>query len=102
MSIASNVPIEPPSQTQLIDACSELPGVVGGVVPGAGGFDAIALLVHDDETVIRQLKARLKSWNIERSEADQEMNGTVKLLSTKGEMEGARSEPIGAYDDWLV
>lgn len=46
MTILANVPIEPDSQTELIDRCTnELPGVIGGVVPGAGGFDAIALVV---------------------------------------------------------
>lgn len=46
MGEASNVPIEPKSQTELLDRCTnELPGVLGGVVPGAGGFDAICLLV---------------------------------------------------------
>lgn len=46
MTILSKVPIEPDSQTELIDRCmNELPGVLGGVVPGAGGYDAIALVV---------------------------------------------------------
>ncbi|KAL9580614.1 MAG: hypothetical protein Q9203_006232 [Teloschistes exilis] len=47
MSSKADVPIEPPVQTSLLDACSKVSGVVGGVVPGAGGFDAIALLVED-------------------------------------------------------
>ncbi|ODQ80855.1 hypothetical protein BABINDRAFT_180058 [Babjeviella inositovora NRRL Y-12698] len=37
--------IEPAEQTTLLDNCSLLAGVVGGVVPGAGGYDAICLLV---------------------------------------------------------
>ncbi|GAA6054302.1 hypothetical protein JCM3770_001423 [Rhodotorula araucariae] len=44
MGEASGVPIEPPEQTRLLDACSALPGVLGGGVPGAGGYDAIWVL----------------------------------------------------------
>ncbi|SCV73603.1 BQ2448_7529 [Microbotryum intermedium] len=41
MGERSDVPIEPPEQTKLLNALSELPGVVGAGVPGAGGYDAI-------------------------------------------------------------
>ena len=34
MSKLSSVPIEPEEQTRLLDACSALPGVIGGGVPG--------------------------------------------------------------------
>lgn len=34
MGELSNVPIEPPEQTRLLDACSALPGVIGAGVPG--------------------------------------------------------------------
>ncbi|SGZ02900.1 BQ5605_C033g11234 [Microbotryum silenes-dioicae] len=44
MGERSNVPIEPVEQTKLLDAVSELPGVVGAGVPGAGGYDAIWVL----------------------------------------------------------
>ncbi|GAA5873680.1 hypothetical protein JCM16303_002554 [Sporobolomyces ruberrimus] len=44
MGEASNVPIEPPAQTKLLDAVSEIEGVVGAGVPGAGGYDAIWVL----------------------------------------------------------
>ena len=33
---ASGVPIEPDEQTRLLDACLEIPGVIGGGVPGGG------------------------------------------------------------------
>ncbi|TFK44704.1 phosphomevalonate kinase [Crucibulum laeve] len=45
MGELSQVPIEPVEQTQLLDACVSQAGVVGGGVPGAGGYDAIWLLV---------------------------------------------------------
>ncbi|KAJ1678594.1 phosphomevalonate kinase, partial [Spiromyces aspiralis] len=44
----SSVPIEPPEQTRLLDACmSNVPGVVMAGVPGAGGYDAIYCIVLD-------------------------------------------------------
>ena len=39
--------IEPKSQTLILNNCSSLKGCFGGVVPGAGGYDAISLLVVD-------------------------------------------------------
>ena len=50
LSERSGVPIEPPEQTALLDAVTKnVEGVLGGVVPGAGGYDAIVLLVKDDK-----------------------------------------------------
>ncbi|KZS98342.1 Phosphomevalonate kinase [Sistotremastrum niveocremeum HHB9708] len=45
MGELADVPIEPLQQTRLLDLSTAVPGVVGGGVPGAGGFDAIWLLV---------------------------------------------------------
>ncbi|TDL24243.1 phosphomevalonate kinase [Rickenella mellea] len=47
MGRLSDVPIEPPEQVALLDACMSQAGVIGGGVPGAGGYDAIWLLVLD-------------------------------------------------------
>ncbi|KAG6900755.1 hypothetical protein C0993_002179 [Termitomyces sp. T159_Od127] len=47
MGELSGVPIEPAEQTKLLDSCVSLAGVIGGGVPGAGGYDAIWLLVCD-------------------------------------------------------
>ncbi|KAJ0392435.1 hypothetical protein P43SY_006501 [Pythium insidiosum] len=44
MGERANVPIEPPSQTDLINATLEVPGVLIAGVPGAGGYDAIFVL----------------------------------------------------------
>ncbi|XP_077234915.1 phosphomevalonate kinase, peroxisomal-like [Tasmannia lanceolata] len=41
MGKAAGVPIEPKSQTQLLDATMNMEGVLLAGVPGAGGFDAI-------------------------------------------------------------
>ncbi|KAJ7188251.1 phosphomevalonate kinase [Mycena filopes] len=47
MGTLSGVPIEPIEQTKLLDLCISQPGVIGGGVPGAGGYDALWLLVCD-------------------------------------------------------
>jgi phosphomevalonate kinase len=66
MGTAAGVPIEPPEQTELLNACTSVAGVIGGGVPGgashviffhanivvadlllAGGYDAIWILVFD-------------------------------------------------------
>ncbi|GJT14090.1 phosphomevalonate kinase, peroxisomal [Tanacetum coccineum] len=41
MGKAAGIPIEPESQTQLLDATMSMPGVLLAGVPGAGGFDAV-------------------------------------------------------------
>ncbi|KAF9452402.1 Phosphomevalonate kinase [Macrolepiota fuliginosa MF-IS2] len=47
MGKLAGVPIEPPEQTKLLDTCVYQAGIIGGGVPGAGGYDAIWLLVCD-------------------------------------------------------
>lgn len=93
MSMASGVPIEPEEQTELLNAVTRgVKGVTGGVVPGAGGYDAIVLLVQDDEETKTELEAFLKKWS-------EEKKGNVKLLTAKGELEGARVEDVASYGD---
>ena len=62
MSTLSEVPIEPPSQTRLLDACSACPGVLGGGVPGAGGFDAVFFLVIDTPVVVQGVEEIWLEW----------------------------------------
>ncbi|KAJ3493603.1 hypothetical protein NLJ89_g10981 [Agrocybe chaxingu] len=47
MGELAGVPIEPDEQTRLLDVCVSQAGVIGGGVPGAGGYDAVWLLVCD-------------------------------------------------------
>jgi len=95
MGTRSTVPIEPREQTALLDAVTDgVDGVYGGVVPGAGGYDAIVLLVKDDEETISKLRAFLEEWSSSRGE-------NVKLLGVKGEMEGARKEHQTKYRGWI-
>ena len=101
MSSKAGVPIEPKAQTDLLDACSLVPGVVGGVVPGAGGFDAVALLIEDREDTIQGLHDLLKDYRVDVAEGKGANIGKVRLLGVKQEMEGVREEPATAYNKWL-
>ncbi|KAI1322914.1 ribosomal protein S5 domain 2-type protein [Xylariaceae sp. FL0255] len=94
MGTASGVPIEPDSQTALLDALSEVEGVYNGVVPGAGGFDAVVLIMKDDDATAQRVKDFVKKWS-------QKKGGQVRLLDVKGEFEGARREDLEQYGGWL-
>jgi phosphomevalonate kinase len=101
MSVASQVPVEPPQQTKLLDYCSTLDGVIGGVVPGAGGYDAIVLLVEDREEVIDLLKQSLKTYKVE-DEGDGMKIGKVGVIGIREEMEGVRVEDLSLYTEWAA
>ncbi|KAG1354236.1 phosphomevalonate kinase, peroxisomal [Cocos nucifera] len=45
MGKAADVPIEPESQTQLLDATMNMEGILLAGVPGAGGYDAIFAII---------------------------------------------------------
>ncbi len=94
MGTESGVPIEPESQTELLDALEGVEGVFGGVVPGAGGYDAVALLVRDDEETVARIERFVKEWSREKG-------SRVSLLGVKGDMEGVRSEEVAVYDGWI-
>ncbi|MCJ1287740.1 phosphomevalonate kinase [Xylographa opegraphella] len=100
MSEKAGVPIEPKVQTELIDACSELPGVVGGLVPGAGGFDAIAMLVKDSAETVDNLSRFLDDYKI-TEEGQKAMIGKVRLLEVKQEMVGVKAEDVKMYNKWV-
>lgn len=101
MSEKSGVPIEPKAQTTLIDALSQLPGVVGGVVPGAGGFDAIALLVEDKEPVIERLSQFLQKYRVDEDASDGVSIRNVRLLDVKQVNWGLKKEDSSNYRKWL-
>nr|WON00623.1 5-phospomevalonate kinase 1 [Atractylodes lancea] len=48
MGKAAGIPIEPESQTQLLDVTMNMPGVLLAGVPGAGGFDAVFAVTLGD------------------------------------------------------
>ncbi|KAK6434623.1 phosphomevalonate kinase [Oleoguttula sp. CCFEE 5521] len=95
MGEKSEVPIEPPAQTKLLDACEAVEGVVGGTVPGAGGYDAIALLIQDKQSTVRALKDLLEGWKFEGEGVG---GGKVSMLGVREEMEGVRTEDLSGYE----
>ena len=101
MSAKAGVPIEPPVQTALIAACCELPGVVCGVVPGAGGYDAIALLVQDRGEVVDDLREFLAGYRADPKDNAGVGIGNVRLLGVKQEHQGLKIEDPSIYQSWL-
>ncbi|KAL8761182.1 MAG: hypothetical protein Q9184_002672 [Pyrenodesmia sp. 2 TL-2023] len=100
MSAKAKVPIEPKVQTDLLDACCQINGVIGGVVPGAGGFDAIALLIQDE--ALPSLEEFLRSYTTAKGDESGPGIGKVRLLGVKQEMEGLRAEESNIYTDWVT
>lgn len=101
MSTKAEVPIEPNSQTDLLDACYGVPGVLGGVVPGAGGYDAISLLVEDREEVVEALDRVLATYRTKELYGDQHSTGHVSRLGVKQDIEGVRMENAAIYSGWV-
>ncbi|ODN73074.1 phosphomevalonate kinase [Cryptococcus amylolentus CBS 6039] len=63
MSDKSGVGIEPEEQSRLLDACGEVGGVLGGGVPGAGGYDALYLLTIDHPAPLTAIDDLWANWN---------------------------------------
>lgn len=103
MTRQTGVPIEPSVQTELLDSVSKIEGVIGGVVPGAGGYDAIAILIEDDDDVIDQLKEHLANWKSTVEDDFGGKIGKVRLLGVRhDEGEGARIvEKLDDYFGWV-
>jgi len=100
MSAKSGVPIEPKPQTKLIGELSQIPGVVGGVVPGAGGFDAVALLVEDKDHIIESLSQFLQGYRV-YGDVGGVSNRKVRLLGVKQVNGGVKKEDPSNYREWL-
>ncbi|KAJ2552901.1 phosphomevalonate kinase [Coemansia sp. RSA 1933] len=77
----AGVPIEPPEQTKLLDACMEVPGVCMAAVPGAGGYDAIycVTLGRGPSKDVENLWSRWKSMSVGPLLANQTSSG-VRVL----------------------
>lgn len=83
----SQVPVEPSIQTELLDRIEKLPGCLGGVVPGAGGYDAISVLVLEDQV------ENFKNKTIE----DPEYYHNVYWVDLEEESEGIVVEDCNDY-----
>ncbi|KAK2766770.1 phosphomevalonate kinase [Arachnomyces sp. PD_36] len=101
MTEKSGVPIEPIVQKELLDALLEVDGVVGGLVPGAGGYDAIAVLIRDDLETVETLRKFLEGW---KSTKEDDFGGKierVRLLGVRHGSEGVRNENPRQYAGWV-
>ena len=63
MGQEAGVPVEPPEQTELCDATSELPGVITALVPGAGGYDAVVCLYVDNSAIKQRIGDLWSHWD---------------------------------------
>lgn len=60
----SGADIEPPVQTELLDACIGLTGVLTALIPGAGGYDAISLITTEDANITAQTEGDERFDNV--------------------------------------
>lgn len=60
----SGASIEPEVQTKLINSCLNVKGVITGVVPGAGGYDAICLITTIETDMEYQTKGNPDFQNV--------------------------------------
>jgi len=102
MTKKTGVPIEPMVQTELLDALGSLDGVIGSVVPGAGGYDAIALLIRDDLAVVQFLRTFLENWTSKVEDDFGGKLGKVRLLDVGYGSEGVRNEMAAQYAMWMT
>lgn len=94
MSRLSTASIEPVPQTVLLNQlAAQVPGCIGGVVPGAGGFDAVALLVvTGKDTGNEPLTLELEP----------EIKRRVSMLQLREEAQGLRLENVADYEGLLA
>jgi len=86
-AVGDNVHIEPDTQTELLDASIAQKGVICGGVPGAGGYDAIWLLMFEpNDGTSEPLGAVEKLW--------EQFPHVSPLLATESKDGGAKIEDI--------
>lgn len=61
----SGADIEPPVQTKLLDDCQTLEGVLTCLIPGAGGYDAIAVIATQDADLKTQTAGDKRFSNVQ-------------------------------------
>ncbi|KAH9176292.1 Phosphomevalonate kinase [Lactarius sanguifluus] len=89
MGKLSGVDIEPKQQTQLLDASVSMAGVIGGGVPGAGGFDAVWLLDTPGITPLARIE---RLW----TGPETHFPGVAPLLAQESKAQGVALENIDA------
>jgi phosphomevalonate kinase len=103
MTEKSGVPIEPLVQSELLDTVCGIDGVIGGVVPGAGGYDAVVLLIRDDVEVVKKLDLLFETY---QSKVEDDFGGKidrVRILGVRHGSEGVKNEfqNLAQYLTWL-
>ncbi|EER24194.1 phosphomevalonate kinase, putative [Coccidioides posadasii C735 delta SOWgp] len=101
MTKECGVPIEPEVQTELLNAFSKIDGVIGGVVPGAGGYDALVLLVKDDPAVMDAIHDLADGWKSSVQDDFGGKIGKVRLLGVGYGSEGLKNELAVRYSGWI-
>ncbi|GAA98035.1 uncharacterized protein L969DRAFT_86040 [Mixia osmundae IAM 14324] len=93
MGQAAGVPIEPQEQTDILDSCqTQCLGMIGGGVPGAGGYDALWMLtVATSDDSIAQLEAQWTAWR----------SMSVRPLSSAARVYGPDQSRIDAVKEGL-
>lgn len=86
----SGAEIEPEPQTKLLDECNKINGVISAVVPGAGGYDAISLLVEE-----RSVDALIQTTK------NNPLFSNVSWLNLHEEAEGLQEEKLENYIELL-
>lgn len=86
----SGAEIEPPQQTQLLNHCNEINGVLSSVVPGAGGHDAISLLVESNALD-----------NLLKAKKDDKIFENVEWLDLSEQEYGITVEGVESYAGFL-
>lgn len=96
MGKKSKVPIEPDGQTDLLDECEKLPGVIGSGVPGAGGYDAIWVLLFTAPSSPTPTPPAPKVQN------EAEHSRTIKTLQEFLNNWSGSSVRVLSPDSWVV
>lgn len=86
MTVESGADIEPESQSKLLNALYNIPGVVAGLVPGAGGYDAVSVIVLAEEVDnVKNASKRLPECQ------------NVTWLDLHEDVQGLRAEDVERY-----
>lgn len=68
-------------------------------MPGAGGYDAIALLIEDRAETVEELRELFKGWEFK---GEVEGGGVVSMLGVREEMEGVKVERVEGYGVYVT
>lgn len=90
----AHVPVEPDTQSALLNGTALVNGVLCAGVPGAGGYDAVVAVVADDGSgkSVERVKAFWKQWKGTENVPSGSINTTTN--NTKKDTEGINTLPV--------